>query len=110
VSDGRDYDCQSCGACCVHPGSTNGAAYIFLQGDEPARLKRLGLPVIQVKGDSYLGARPCAGGRLVCIAFRGRVGGECGCSIYADRPSICRQFEVGDPLCREARERAGLPV
>jgi uncharacterized protein len=110
VSNGRDYDCQSCGACCIHQRSARGGAYIFLQYDEPARMKRLGLPVIHVMGDPYLGARSCAGGDLVCVAFRGKVGGECGCSIYEDRPSICRQFEVGDPLCREARERAGLPV
>jgi Fe-S-cluster containining protein len=109
MSDGRDYDCQTCGACCLYQGSGKGTAYIFLQGDEPERMKRLGLPVVHVGRDCYLGARN-RGGHPICIAFRGRVGGSCGCSIYSDRPDVCRQFEVGDPLCIEARERAGLPV
>jgi hypothetical protein len=38
------------------------------------------------------------------------VGVACGCSIYPDRPSVCRQFAVGEALCRDAREQAGLPV
>jgi hypothetical protein len=30
--------------------------------------------------------------------------------VYEDRPSVCRQFESGSDVCREARDRAGLPV
>jgi Fe-S-cluster containining protein len=104
------YDCQTCGACCVHPASAVGGAYIHLTDDEERRMKRLSLSVIQKGGESFLGARPGPGSRPVCVAFAGRVGGWCGCSIYEDRPHICRQFEAGDALCLEARERAGLPV
>ena len=51
-------------------------------------------------------------GRLgsVCVAFRGEIGGQCGCSIYQLRPQGCRRFEVGSVLCRKSREEAGLPV
>jgi Fe-S-cluster containining protein len=109
VWKGPVYDCQSCGACCAHQGPFDGK-YVYLHRDEARRMKRLGLSVIHADGDAYLGARSCGGGRPTCVAFRGRVGGECGCGIYDDRPTVCRAFEVGEALCREARERAGLPV
>ena len=32
------------------------------------------------------------------------------CGIYETRPHVCRTFEVGGELCRDARRRAGLEV
>jgi Fe-S-cluster containining protein len=86
--------------------------YVYLNRDESKRMKRLGLSVVQQSGNSFLGTRAGAGAgtELVCVAFRGKVGGECACSIYAARPRACRGFEVGSPLCKEARENAGLPI
>jgi hypothetical protein len=59
-----------------------------------------------------LGTRPHAGpgGARCCCALAGEAGGACACSIYPDRPSECRAFEVGGAGCRFARQEAGLPV
>ena len=75
-------------------------------------MQRLGLTVVQVKGESFLGARPHAGagGQAACVAFAGQPGGTCRCSIYEDRPANCRNFEAGGPGCRAARAEAGLPI
>ena len=107
------YDCQSCGACCVQFGPHDGNAYVYLDRQEARQMRSLGLPVIeQSMGSSWLTAEAHegSGGRVACVAFIGRLGDSCGCSIYADRPGICRTFEVGEQLCKEAREQAGLWV
>jgi Fe-S-cluster containining protein len=104
------YDCQQCGACCVDYFGTEG--YIALEGDEPRRLRRLGLPVIEWKGQQLLGTRPHAGpgGASCCVAFVGAVGDDCACAIHAERPGECRRFRAGSLPCRLARIEVGLPV
>jgi Fe-S-cluster containining protein len=106
------YDCQECGACCVSQEVFSGSAYVYLTRDESKQMKRLGLSVVQVSGESHLGTRARAGGdgRSVCVAFRGEVGGRCGCTVYQGRPRECRRFQVGGSWCKEARAEAGLPV
>jgi Fe-S-cluster containining protein len=111
--NGPEYDCQDCGACCVQQAPFDGASYVYLDRTETRRMRRLGLTVVRAAvGASFLGCRAHAGagGQPTCVAFAGVVGGPCGCSIYEHRPSVCRQFEVGEALCREARRQAGLPV
>ncbi len=48
-----------------------------------------------------------------CIALEGEVGKQVSCSIYAQRPSPCREFDVleadGSPNPRCAALRAQLP-
>jgi Fe-S-cluster containining protein len=111
--DDAQYDCQSCGACCVHLGPYDGNAYVYLDKDEARRMLRLALRVIEnALGSRCLAAAPHEGafGFPACVAFEGELGGRCGCSVYEERPDVCRQFEAGSDLCREARERAGLPL
>lgn len=111
--NGPVYDCQLCGACCVQQRPFDGASYVYLDRQEAKRLRRIGLTVVQgALGESYLGCRSHAGagGRPACVALEGKVGLRCGCSIYSERPGVCREFEVGEALCRAAREQAGLPV
>lgn len=104
-----EYDCQTCGACCVDYFGTTG--YIQLAGGEPARLRRLGLPVVSWHGQTLLGTRSHAGpgGSTCCSAFVGTVGQSCACAIHPDRPRACREFEAGSAGCLYAREAAGLP-
>jgi Fe-S-cluster containining protein len=79
-------------------------------------MRRLSLPVVarlnKVRNETVLelATIPYAGqgGETICVAFSGNVGGECGCSIHADRPALCRAFEPGELKCRIAREAAGL--
>jgi Fe-S-cluster containining protein len=110
--NGPVYDCQQCGACCADQDASPEGGYVYLDKEESKRMKRMGLSVVQDCGDSFLGTRAYPGGEapLVCVAFRGAIGGRCGCSIYASRPQGCRRFEVGSPLCRRARRDAGLAV
>jgi Fe-S-cluster containining protein len=48
-----------------------------------------------------------------CVALTGEIGKQVGCSIYANRPSPCREFVAGDedvnPFCDKARAKYGLP-
>jgi Fe-S-cluster containining protein len=106
------YACQECGACCLSGVAFSSVDYVFLRQDEAKRMKRLGLTVVQVEGRPFLGARPHAGagGLSACVAFAGQLGGQCGCSIYLDRPANCRAFEMGGAGCQQARAEAGLPV
>lgn len=107
-----EFDCQRCGACCVQTGPQDGNAYVYLDRSEAATLRGLGLPVVRGPLDGFcLGARPHAGagGRPACAAFVGTLGAGCDCSVYEDRPSVCREFEVGGELCRQAREMVGVP-
>src|ERR1700694_4044635 len=95
MENGIVYDCQRCGACCVD--ALAGEGYAWLDRAESKRMKRLGLHVVLVSGDSCLGTRAHGGGggEWVCVAFQGEIAGSCGCAVYAHRPTVCRKFEVG---------------
>jgi Fe-S-cluster containining protein len=103
-----EYDCQTCGACCINYFGT--VQYVGLSGEEPGRVKRLNLPVVEYRGRPHLGTVPYGGdgGGTICAAFAGEAGGSCGCTIYADRPQACRDFEPGSRKCRAARYEAGI--
>jgi Fe-S-cluster containining protein len=106
--NGGKYDCQQCGACCVD--LTGKGAYVLLTSDEADRLDRLGLPVVSVGKESFLGTRLQDKGDRVCIALAGAIAGQCACSIYPDRPAKCCNFEVGGWTCQRARRAEGLFV
>ena len=38
-----------------------------------------------------------------CIAFRGEAGVSCLCSIYSERPTICRTVQYDSEICRASR-------
>jgi Fe-S-cluster containining protein len=110
-----EFDCQTCGACCVSPNT--GDAYVALSDSEATRMTWAQLPVILQRqgGDPpeflpKLGTKLDANAMNVCAAFGGVVRSTCFCSIYADRPQACRQFDVGGNACREARRKVGLAV
>lgn len=78
--NGIEQLCPNCGLCC---DSTLFADVELRAGDDPKRLKELGLS-LKKKGKTRLAfAQPCA-------CFDGRL-----CNIYADRPKRCRLFECG---------------
>ncbi len=43
-----------------------------------------------------------------CTALEGTVGEAVRCTLYAQRPSPCREVEPGDERCTTARARHGL--
>jgi Fe-S-cluster containining protein len=108
-----EFDCQTCGACCVSPYSSD--AYVALDESEATRLALARLLVIfqRQAGDPpeflpKLGTKLSANATRVCAAFEGIVSSTCRCGIYEGRPNACRYFEVGGNACREARRRIGL--
>ncbi len=106
--DSTDYDCRACGACCLSPFAEQ-ADYARLTPAEREHFVRVGLPVVDRADDSCLGTKPHGtDGTLACVAFTGTVGGSCGCTVYEDRPRVCRTFEAGGLQCRIARHDAGL--
>jgi Fe-S-cluster containining protein len=44
-----------------------------------------------------------------CIALAGEIGQAVRCTIYAERPSPCREFDIEHAACNRARQRHGLP-
>lgn len=109
--------CLACGHCC------NGVIFadVKLQtGDDPARLRALGLAISARPGGSLndLDHRKRKESRFLqpCVALAG-----CRCRIYPDRPRYCREFEclllrnvkedrippgAALTVIREAREKA----
>ncbi len=75
-----DQLCPNCGLCC---DSTLFSDVELRAGDDPGRLKKLGLMVHQKTKTRLAFGQPCA-------CFDGRL-----CNIYADRPRRCRLFECG---------------
>ena len=105
-------DCLTCGACCASPFL--GEGYIQLNAEEEKRLGRKGLPVLVIVPDPedrivMLGTKINSQGMRVCVGLTGKVGKQVSCTIYEDRPTLCRQFEAGSPEClqRETRRAAG---
>ena len=95
-------DCVACGACCA----TYRVAFYWAEADA------LGLPDTHVERlDPW---RACMAGSNAraprCVALVGPVGVDARCSIYAQRPSPCRDLQRGDAQCLRARARHGLPV
>lgn len=106
-----DTPCLHCGACCAHfrVAFHWSEAEPFLGGRVPHELT--------VKLDPHrLAMRGTEGGQAVrCMALEGRIGEEVRCSVYAHRPSPCRELapdgQDGRPndQCRRARAHYGLP-
>jgi hypothetical protein len=78
--NGVDQLCPNCGLCC---DSSLFADVELSRGDDPQKLKKLGLVIEQKTKTKLAFAQPCA-------CFDGKF-----CKIYADRPKRCRLFECG---------------
>lgn len=93
-----DFDCQSCGACCVEAGPVGITSddrvpdYLIvpnsrqpLRTDDPKQVIA-----------KHMGGR--------CKALEGTLGHCVSCSIYEKRPMVCSTFEKGSEGCLAARE------
>ena len=92
--------CRRCGACCA----SYRVSFYWAEAGEggiPARLTE--------QRDPW---RACMAGTSEpsprCVALEGTVGERVGCTIYAGRPSPCRELQVGDAQCAKARRLHGL--
>ena len=100
------HPCQRCGACCA----TYLVAFHWSEAEDSpvldARAEQLDPHRLAMRGTYSRTPR--------CVALRGDIGGDNACSIYAERPSPCRElvpaWEHGQPSpqCDRARTRHGL--
>ena len=90
-----DYDCQSCGACCIEAG----AVILAEEDDVPVRL---------VQHVANLRCMVTEGTSFRCAALLGTIGSAVSCGIYERRPSVCRSFDAGSDECLSAREAMAL--
>jgi Fe-S-cluster containining protein len=90
-------DCPACGACCAY--SESWPAFI---GDGDGQ----GIPdeLIDFEHERML----CHGNR--CSALEGELGGQVRCSVYANRPLVCREFQPGSEECILVRHSFELPA
>lgn len=90
--------CKSCGACC-----REGFDRVELRRGDTTRERHPAL----VATDRFGPFLPRPEGR--CVALRGDGGPDSyRCSIYAERPSACAEFEIGGEACLIARRRIGM--
>jgi len=96
-------DCQRCGACCAHYR----VSFYWAEASDapggviPVELTEQLTPHLRcMRGTSSSAPR--------CTALAGEVGVSVGCSIYAQRPAVCREVMPGDPQCLKARARHGI--
>jgi len=90
-------DCVSCGACCAY--SESWPAFI---GDGDG----VGIPDDLI--DFEHERMQCYGNR--CAALVGEVGSRAQCSVYANRPLVCREFQSESEDCTMVRRRFDLPA
>ncbi len=91
--------CQSCGACCNY--SSEWPRFTI---EDDATIARLPAEFIN---DADTGMR-CDGDR--CLGLDGTIGLWTACTVYADRPVVCRECVAGDHACTMAREAYGMPA
>lgn len=99
MNDGNVSPCTTCGACCAY--SREWPRFTTEPDDALERIPQ------ELIDDSLSGMR-CEDER--CSALRGRIGFETSCSIYADRPEVCRACVPGDDACDMARAKFGLSL
>ena len=96
-------DCQECGVCCFLP------AFIGVTKAECERVSDVVEVTVDLSDDlvieRYLRKDEITGR---CSHLDGEMGAAVKCSIYADRPAVCRQFEAGSDKCHEFRRMCGL--
>ena len=84
-------ECQDCGACCI--SSVPDYVELMPRDEVPDIMVRMitGFPFMRMVG------RPV--GRCVALCVDGA---RYSCSIYRQRPMVCREFERGGPRCMES--------
>jgi uncharacterized protein len=91
------FDCRPCGACCAYAES-----WPSFIGD------RDGADIPDELIDFEHGRMLSHANR--CAALVGKVGVGTRCSVYANRPLVCREFQSGSEDCIMVRRSFGLPV
>jgi len=83
-------DCRACGACCIGQNIP-----LFFEDVVP----------VAMSNGHYMRHQ---GGR--CTALRGRLGIDVSCSIYDQRPAVCRLMKAGSTACLRIRQNMSFPT
>ena len=107
-----DFDCRTCGACCV--ADYDDVGYVHVNEEDFDRLteKEQRRLVHEEASEERLlvfrtlktASDKC--GNCRCAALRGTVGLRVSCTIYERRPQACVRFAAGSMQCLEARKQA----
>lgn len=96
----KDNPCLHCGACCA----TFRVSFYWAEADAtdlPESLtEKVNAFYSCMRGTNQPSPR--------CAALIGEIGGETTCTVYAQRPSPCRELQAGEEKCNRARLRHGL--
>ena len=109
---GKNYDCTTCGACCF--GKRD---YVQVFADDvarlgPARTAELVAPAIgEIPASFGRESEPQRYMKMThgkCKALSTVVSNRFLCTVYEDRPMLCRALEPGSAPCLEARAYRGV--
>ena len=96
-----EQSCQTCGACCTHFRDYE-VDQRFDPNFEFLRDRDYLKPPVSV-GKFLIGKYTMKTDKNKrCIALKGTVGVSVSCSVYENRPEICRQFEARSKGCEQA--------
>lgn len=103
-------ECNQCGACCVsHNEKIQYRVALTDQSDIdrlPDRAKAW--VFMSPEAGKALRTKTDEDGFRVCMGLEGKIGGSPVCSIYENRPKLCRNFATGSKNCHKYRRLAGL--
>lgn len=94
--------CLACGACCM----SYRVSFYWAEAEQR------GLPAFLTEQvNPFLSCMAGTNARQPhCAALQRGADGGFSCSVYAQRPAPCREVQIGDAKCRQARARHGLPA
>jgi Fe-S-cluster containining protein len=101
-------DCQACGACCH---GDDGWVHVDREDDPRiAASPALAAIVVMTKigGAVRRSLRMIDGHCAALVSTAAGVTSRVTCTVYADRPGVCRVVEAGSDECRAARRRRGV--
>lgn len=99
-------ECNACGICCTSNLTFGTGGFVRLQKADIERLpERYRLKIVKDSdpGVDRLGTKGTAEVGYRCIALRGTPGVKTQCTMYEQRPQLCRAFERGSDACRKER-------
>ncbi|GAC1371334.1 MAG: hypothetical protein NVS3B10_13410 [Polyangiales bacterium] len=104
------YDCVTCGACCYNTDENREIDYVdYVEIAARDRiLRRPELVRRLVVLDDDLVPHMKMNHHQRCAALSGRLGVKVGCTIYHDRPTLCREFSAGSEMCIQVRRERGV--
>lgn len=97
-------DCQTCGGCCAC------FPYIGVRPSEEVPKEKYWDITAEGKDGEIVVDRFLKrnGENFACQSLAGKIGENVSCTIYENRPRICRNFEAGSDKCHAVRRSYGL--